>query len=287
MKKLYVVATPIGNARDLSDRAKETLTNVNAVLAEDTRVTAKLLFMLKIKKPIFSCHKFNETKVSETLEELFVKFETLALVCDAGTPGISDPGAIIVAETRKLGINIETIPGASAVVSAMSLAGINKTEFAFLGFFPRTNKEQLELCKNISENFVTTFVLYESPLRIINTLKVISENIKNINKICVFNDLTKQFERHYCGDIKSVLAEMEANPNVTMGEYVFVLDLNKAEKKQAEQLSLEGLLVDHVVKNGVSIKTAIKNLSAEGYNKNDLYKASLNLKNFNQQKNTE
>ena len=278
MKKLYVVATPIGNVRDLSERARETLTNVNAVLAEDTRVTAKLLFMLKIKKPTFSCHKFNETKVSETLGELFEKFETLALVCDAGTPGISDPGAIVVAEAQKLNVEIETIPGASAVVSAMSLAGINKTEFAFLGFFPRTNKEQVDLCKKISENFVTTFVLYESPLRIVNTLKVIKENVANINKVCVFNDLTKQFERHYVGTLENVIAEMECNPNVTMGEYVFVLDLNKTEKKQAEQISLEGLIVDYVSKNNVSIKEAIKNLSQAGHNKNDLYKASLAIK---------
>lgn len=285
MKKLYIVATPIGNARDLSERARDVLTNVNAVLAEDTRVTAKLLFMLKIKKPTFSCHKFNETKVSETIGNLFEKFETIALVCDAGTPGISDPGAIIVAEARKIGVQIEVIPGASAVVSAMSLAGINKTEFAFLGFFPRTNKDQLELCKKLSENFVTTFVLYESPLRIVNTLKVISENVKNINKVCVFNDLTKQFERHYCGNIESVISEMESNPNVTMGEYVFVLDLKRAETKQKEQVSLEGLIVDYVVKNNSTIKDAIKNLSMLGFNKNELYKASLNLKNIMGQKN--
>jgi len=258
LKKLYVLATPIGNFLDLSEHARDVLSNVEAVLAEDTRVAAKLLFKLNIKKPIFSCHKFNETKVSESLNEVLEKYSSVALVSDAGTPAISDPGAIIVEKAQQLNIRIEAVPGASAVVTALSLSGINKTEFAFLGFFPRGKKEQENLCDEIAKNFITTFVLYESPLRIINTLEIIKSKITNINKVCVFNDLTKEYERHYIGSIDKVLEELKNNENANLGEYVFVLDLVKQVKTKSITMSLESLIVDFIIKNNSTIKMLLK-----------------------------
>lgn len=278
MKNLYVVATPIGNLKDISLRAKEVLDSVDAVLAEDTRVTSKLLFNLNIKKTLISCHKFNELKVGDSLEELFKKYSNLVLVSDAGTPAVSDPGAIIVQKARELGINIVALPGPSAVITALSLAGINKTEFAFLGFFPRSKGEQIKLIKTISKSIITTFVFYESPLRLIETLEVIKRELFNLNSIYVFNDLTKEYEKHYVGSIDCVLQMLKNNQNATLGEYVVVLNLNKI-KEQAEEISLEARLVDYCVKNNSPLKTAIKELSIKGYNKNNLYKASLNLKN--------
>jgi len=280
VKKLYVLATPIGNFLDLSERAKQVLSLTEAVLAEDTRVTSKLLFKLGLKKPIYSCYKFNETKVSENIGELFDKYNTLVLVSDAGTPAISDPGAIVVKKARELGIIVEAIPGASAVVTSLSLAGVNKTEFAFVGFFPRVNKEKNELIKNMQQNFISTFVFYESPKRIVETIEFVKNNLENINQICVFNDLTKEYEKHYVGNISKVLKELKENENVELGEYVVVLDLNKMSKQEQLQLSLEALIIDYVKKNNSSLKTAVSELTKLGLNKNDLYKASLNLKNI-------
>ncbi len=285
-KKLYVVATPIGNIADLSERAKQTLKIVDAVLAEDTRVSSKLLFMLGIKKPMFSCHKFNEMGVSDELKNLFERFDSLALVSDAGTPGVSDPGAIIVARARELGVSIEALPGASAVVTALSLAGINKTEFAFLGFFPRTAGDKTKFIKKIESatKTVSTFIIYESPQRIIETVKMLGAELnKKINKLCVFNDLTKQFERHYIGSAKVVANELEQNPNVNKGEYVIVLDLNEhldeAELDNGAP-SLEAIIIDYIAKNNCTAKDAISALTKQGFKKNELYKASLNLKNL-------
>ena len=284
-KKLYVVATPIGNIGDLSERAKQTLINVDAVLAEDTRVSSKLLFMLGIKKPMFSCHKFNEMGVGDELKNLYERFDSLALVSDAGTPGVSDPGAIIVARARELGVLVEAIPGASAVVTALSLSGINKTEFAFMGFFPRANGDKTKFIKKIenASGAVSTFIIYESPQRIVETVKTLGESLnKKINKLCVFNDLTKQFERHYVGGGKAVLNALEKNPNVNKGEYVIVLDLNAQALNEQDNTApaLEAVLIDYIVKNNCTIKDAITMLTKQGYKKNDLYKASLNFKSL-------
>lgn len=275
-KSLTVVATPIGNLKDFSLRAIETLQNADLILCEDTRSSLPLLNHYEIKKPLKSYHKFNELEVCENLEELFNTYSNIALISDAGTPGFSDPGYAVVNKAYNLGVKVSSIPGACAFITAYSMCGIQNTNFTFLGFLPKNKKEQVDLFKNLVNLPFKLFGFYESPLRIIESLK----NLETINTktVCVFNDLTKMFERVYRGSLNEVINQLEENPNTKKGEYCVIFEVENQEKQEKEQpLCLEALIAHEVFTKNITIKDAIKNLSKD-YSKNDLYKASLNLK---------
>lgn len=278
---LYIVATPIGNLSDMTKRGVEVLEKVDFILCEDTRTSSHLLNSFGIKNKLISYHKFNEEKRSEEVIQLLKNGHDIALITDAGTPCISDPGSILVRDCIKNKIEVYSLPGASAFVTALTLSGLSISNFAFYGFLERKNNSQKEHLQKIEENDIETVVFYESPKRIIETI----QNIKEVMKdpyIIVLNDLTKKFEKKYYGQSSLVLEELLKNANHELGEYVIVVLKNKKQDvKNEEDISLEALLMDKVVKEKCTMKEAIQILANEyknTYSKKEIYNASLNIK---------
>ena len=280
MGTLYIVGTPIGNLSDMSERAIQTLENVDYVACEDTRVSINLLRHFGINKKLVSYHKFNEKGKSNRIIDDLKSGVSVALVSDAGCPCISDPGSILVNEAILNGIEVIAIPGPSAVITSLMVSGMDTTSFTFYGFLERENKkitESLEKIKNDSSNIA---VIYESPKRIIKTLEKIKEVLDN-PKVCLCNDLTKKFEKKYYGLINEVIDELNNNPNHELGEYVLLIEKNVVDKenKNAFDVGIEGLIVDEMIKNNCTMKDAVKIVSEKyHYNKNIVYDASLKVK---------
>lgn len=281
MGTLYVVATPIGNLSDLSKRAIDTLTSADYILAEDTRQTIKLLNHFKIKNKMVSYHKYNESKRSlEVIEDLKIG-KNIALVSDAGTPCISDPGYILVKRAREEGIEVIGVPGPSAAVTALSISGLDTSSFTFYGFVPIINKDKKELFEEIKRSNIKTKVLYESPKRIVKLLEDINKEIPGC-VVCVCSELTKIHESCIYGKIDEVLNTMIENKDNTKGEYVILLSNEPANEVKENNISIESLLIDIVVKNNCSLKDAVNILNKENkdISKKEIYNASLNLKNI-------
>ena len=284
MQTLYIVATPIGNLSDLSSRALEVLESVDLIAAEDTRRTVKLLNHFEIRTPLVSYHKFNETEKGESLiEKMKGEGIDIAVVSDAGTPGISDPGSKIVRLARQAGLPVVPVPGASSVVTALSAAGFDATEFTFLGFYPREKKQREQVKENIMRSGIRCFVVFESPNRILNTLEEFQTAFPQA-QAAVFNDITKLHEQCYYGQINQVLEELCGNESREKGEYTIVLYIPPQEKREkdqaAQRLSTEAALVDCMVKEQLSLKAAVKRLSEldRELSKNEIYQAGLRLK---------
>lgn len=272
--ELVIISTPIGNLKDITKRAIEELASCDVLLVEDPHVSLKLLNHFGIKKTLISYQKFNEDKVCEKAKELFEKYQKIGLISDAGTPAICDPGSKIVKEARALGVKITACVGACALAGAVSLSGEDNSDFVFLGFFPRESKEQKELLNKIYFGFYNHYVFYESPKRILKTLKLFDENF--VKELRVFNDLTKLHEKQYVGSLNEVIESLQTNPNFEMGEYVVSINV-MPQKQQLNTFSIEGELVQLLVK-GISVKEAIEVLSKKGHNKNDLKKIAIKLK---------
>lgn len=280
MGKLYVVATPIGNLNDVSFRQIETLKNVNLILCEDTRQSIKLLNHYDIKNKLISYHKFNEeSKSSKIINEIKGKNIDVALISDAGTPLISDPGYVITKLARENGIEVIGVPGPSAVITALSVSGFEINSFTYYGFFPRESKDKKELIKKINKSDVELFVFYESPKRIKDTLNYLKENINNL-EILLCSDLTKLHEKHYYGSIEKVINELNKNPNSELGEYTFVIKKHNIITEDGN-ISIEAMLVDIIIKENINLKDAINILKERtNLSKKDIYNASLNLKKY-------
>lgn len=279
MGSLFVVATPIGNLADISKRAIETLENVDIILCEDTRHSLKLLNYYNIKNKLISYHKFNEVERSSSVIEKLKNGLDIAIITDAGTPCVSDPGYVLIKKAKEEGIEVIGVGGISALVTALSVSGINSDTFTFYGFFPRENKDKKSVINEILESKIRTYIFYESPKRIIKTLKYIYENLGDV-LISVSSDLTKIHEKNYYGRLSNVLKIMESNPNIELGEYVFIIENDIVRESVINNdISIEALLIDVVVKNNFSIKDGIDYLSKNSnYSKKDIYNASLNLK---------
>ena len=278
---LYVVATPIGNLNDMTPRAIETLKNVDLIAAEDTRNTMKLLQHFDIHTPQTANHKFNERQAVDRLVNELLSGKNIAVVSDAGTPCVNDPGFILVEAASKAGIRVIGVSGACAAVTAVSASGLPSDTFHFMGFFPRENKDTRLLFDYIKNTIKDLYIFYESPKRILDTLKDIEKELPD-SKICLCNDMTKAHERIYRGNPSDVIAELLANPNAEKGEYALLVYYEPNTSKEPEEsLSLEALLVDEMVKNGISAKEAIANLTASKKTtagKKEIYAASLRLK---------
>lgn len=222
MSKLYIVATPIGNLSDITFRAIDVLKNVDLILCEDTRVSRKLLDYYGITTKVISYHQHsNDRKINSLLEKLKSGLN-LALITDAGTPGISDPGNKLIADViTSMGDNCEVIPipGASAVISALSISGLPTDKFLFLGFIPH-KKGRETLFKNI-EASTETIVFYESTHRIIKTLESLDKLLSDNRSVVVCRELTKKFETVYRGKINEVLNNLKGDN--TKGEFVVVI----------------------------------------------------------------
>jgi 16S rRNA (cytidine1402-2'-O)-methyltransferase len=220
MSKLYIVATPIGNLKDITIRALHVLANVDLILCEDTRVTKKLLNHYNINTPVESYHQHSKIKKIDKIVNLLKKGKNLALVSDSGTPGISDPGnKLIKVINDKLSIiNIIPVPGSNAVATIASISGFSMDKFVFLGFPPHKKGRQ-KFFKEITESKYPV-VIYESPYRIIKTLKELSM-INDQLSIVVGRELTKKFETIYRGDIKEIISELSKRR--VKGEFVIVI----------------------------------------------------------------
>jgi len=227
MSNLYIVGTPIGNLKDISIRALEVLKGVDLILCEDTRVTQKLLNHFEIKTKTLSYHQHSKLKKVKYILNLLEQGKNLALVSDAGTPGISDPGNKLVEEAVKLlndQVKVIPIPGASALTSAVSISGFQMDKFSFLGFPPQKRKRKKFFQEVVNSKYPV--VLYESPYRILKTLDEISM-INNKLSVVVCRELTKKFETTYKGTIEQVIEEMK-NPQPgekIKGEFVIIINL--------------------------------------------------------------
>jgi 16S rRNA (cytidine1402-2'-O)-methyltransferase len=225
MASLFVVATPIGNLEDITLRALRTLKSVDAVFCEDTRVTAKLLAKYEISKPLVRCDEKAELKAIERVRELLEDGKDAALVSDAGTPGISDPGARLVAAVRTAGFSVVPIPGPSAVTAALSVAGLSTHEFLFLGFLPHKKGRQTAL-RHISKE-TRPVVLYESPHRIEKLMSELS-GVAPYRRILLFRELTKMFEEFLVGTPHELWARLETDGSAR-GEFVVIIEPSQEE----------------------------------------------------------
>ena len=221
--RLYLVATPIGNLEDITLRALKVLEKVDVIAAEDTRHTLKLLNFYAITKPLISYHRHNEEVKSDVLIDKLKNGENIALVTDAGTPGISDPGEEIVKKAIENNIEIIPIPGACALINALICSGFNTKEFIFYGFLPINKK-----LRTTKQN--KTIILYEAPHKLLKTLNDILENIGDINCILA-KEITKIHEEYIRGKISELISRKEE----IKGEYVILLDLNDNEQEDCSK----------------------------------------------------
>jgi 16S rRNA (cytidine1402-2'-O)-methyltransferase len=227
MATLYLVSTPIGNLGDLSARASETLGSVTRVLAEDTRRTRILLNHLGLRTPLVSLHSHNEASRQELALDWLAAGENLALVSDAGTPLVSDPGHRLVAAVAEAGYPVVPVPGPSAVLAALAVSGFPGDRFSFLGFPPRKGAERNELLQRLATSRETT-VLFESPERVRGLLKSLSEECGSERRVVVAREMTKLHEEFVRGSLAQVAAHFQAHP--PRGEFVIVVSPAPARK---------------------------------------------------------
>ncbi|MDR2571407.1 MAG: 16S rRNA (cytidine(1402)-2'-O)-methyltransferase [Oscillospiraceae bacterium] len=280
---LYIVATPIGNAEDITDRARRILCEVDVVAAEDTRCTKKLFNILGIQNKTISNHKFNEKHQTEYLLSELESGRNVALVSDAGTPCISDPGGIIVKAAAEQGVNVVAVCGASSVITALSVCGFCFDSYAFYGFFPRTVSEIKKTINTARKDNIDVSVFFESPKRIKKTLQILADEVPDA-ELCLCNDLTKMYERIYRGKATDILDELNSNPSAEKGEYTLVVSLGKAKEDAIHNnraQTLEAMLIDYIVINGGTLKDAVAALAQMhkgNITKKDFYTASLHLR---------
>ena len=219
MAKLYVVPTPIGNLEDITLRAINVLREVDFILAEDTRTTSVLLRHLGIEKPMHSHHKFNEHATVGRVAEAIAAGRDVALVSDAGTPGISDPGFLLVRKCVEEGIDVETLPGATALIPAVVQSGFPCDRFCFEGFLPQKKGRLKRLTELATEP--RTLVLYESPYRVVKCLEQIAEVMGAERRVAVVREITKRFEQTVRGTVAEVIAHFKEHE--PKGEFVIVV----------------------------------------------------------------
>ncbi len=273
--KLYLCATPIGNLEDITFRVIETLKSVDLVAAEDTRHTLKLLNHFDIKAKLTSYHEYNKFEKADELVVKLLAGENIALVTDAGTPGISDPGEELVKKCYEAGIEVTSLPGASAVTVALSMCGLSSRRFVFEGFLPSDKKEHKEALERIKDE-TRTIVIYEAPHRILRTLKELSETLGD-RRIRICRELTKIHETVMALTLEEAVRWFEENE--PKGEMVVVIEGKDPKEIQAEkekswqEMSLEEH-VAYYVEQGSDEKEAMKLVAKDrGISKRDVYDA--------------
>ena len=273
---LYVVVTPIGNLRDISLRALDVLASVDMIAAEHIHVTRHLLASHLITAKLIAMHQHNEAAVAEKIISLLAVEKTVALVTDAGTPGISDPGAILVNQVRMQGYQVVPIPGANAAICALSAAGISNPHFLFYGFLPNKSagrKRELETLKPLS----CTLVFYEAPHRILECVEDLIRVFGTHRQLTIARELSKIFETIHVCKLGDSFAWLQADSNQQKGEFVLLLSgadvICKSEISDESRRILVLLLKDLPLKHAVKLATDIT-----GENKNKLYKIALSLK---------
>ncbi len=269
---LYVVPTPIGNLADITERALETLKNVNFIAAEDTRVSGKLMSLYNIQTSFVSYHEHNKAQAGERIAERLLSGESCAIVTDAGTPAISDPGEDLVALCRKKGINVVPLPGASAFVTALSGSGMPSRRFCFEGFLPPDKSERRDIL-DYYKNEKRTVIFYEAPHRVLETAKELYKALGD-RKVCVCREMTKLNEEIRDFTLSELVTYLEENQ--PRGEYVLIVGGAKRDEKPFfEDMSVE----EHVSfyeNQGLSRMDAIKSCARDRrVPKNEIYKQLL------------
>jgi 16S rRNA (cytidine1402-2'-O)-methyltransferase len=266
---LYIVATPIGNLQDFSPRAQLTLNQVKLIAAEDTRHSRHLLNHFGITTPLQALHQHNEHHKSRTLLELLINGEDIALISDAGTPLISDPGRYLIEIAHAAQIKIVPIPGASALISALSVAGFSADSFIFEGFLPAKKIARQQHLKSLQTES-RTLVFYEAPHRILDCLNDIAEIFSETREAVLVKELSKIFETVYRDKLSGILTWLNTKPERQKGE--FVLIIQGAPPPENQELSTETKRIFNLLRKELSIKTAAK-LTSEitGESKNSLY----------------
>ncbi len=272
--KLFIVATPIGNLDDFSLRAIEVLKAVDLVAAEDTRHSKKLLQHYQIDTPMVSYHDFSDLTETLKLIELLQAGKSIALISDAGTPLISDPGYRLVSEARSADIPVLPIPGASALTAALSVSGLPTDRFSFEGFLPAKQVARVKKLQ-LLELDSRTLVFYESPHRIQASLADMTAVFGESRKTFVGRELTKKFESHFLGDLQQCLQWVEADANNQKGEFVIVVAGNDDDKDEDSKLQ-QAMAIVHTLSADLSMKRAVA-LASEitGTRKNLLYDKAL------------
>lgn len=278
---LYIVATPIGNLGDMSPRAVDTLKSVDLIAAEDTRHTIKLLNHFQIHTPLTSLHEHNEPAKGQLLvNRMLEEGINMALVTDAGTPAVSDPGAVFVQLAARSGIEVLAVPGPSAAIAALSVSGFDRQSFTFYGFLSRKASELLEQLRHMAGKDEIA-ILHESPMRIKKLMEAVIEALGDV-PVSLSCDITKLHELTLRGSASQVLKALNSNDKAEKGEYVLVLDLFGLEgvKEAArEELALEARLF-HWLLAGDDMRSACARLTEAGERKNAVYAASLKLKDM-------
>ena len=279
---LYIVATPIGNSRDMSPRGKAILEECDMIAAEDTRRSMVLLNKLGIRNRLVSNHKFNEYgKAKYFINELSAG-KSVAVITDAGTPCISDPGNELIKAAVEAGIRVVGVPGCCAAVTALSVSGFDLSSFLFFGFFPRENADRKKLLEKIRRADTRTFAFYESPLRIMSLVDFFIDSEADI-RMCLCNDLTKLHELCFRGTPQEVKEQLLAKGNYEKGEYCIIIEISEAYAftKTEHTVSPEAMIMDAMVSGGRNLKDAVAAVLADpnnSYSKNELKAASINMK---------
>lgn len=271
---LYLCATPIGNLEDMTFRVIRTLKEVDLIAAEDTRNSIKLLNHFEIQTPMTSYHEFNKYEKGRKLVEKLLEGQNIALITDAGTPGISDPGEELVQMCYEAGVPVTSLPGAVACVTALTLSGMSTRRFAFEAFLP-TDKKEREAVLQEMESETRTIVMYEAPHRLVKTLKLLAERLGSERKITVCRELTKRHETAFRSTIAEAMAYYEAND--PKGECVLVIEGRSREEMRMEaqarweEMSVEEHM-EHYLSQGIGKKDAMKMVAKDrGVPKREIY----------------
>ena len=263
---LYLVATPIGNLEDMTFRAVRVLKEADLIAAEDTRNSIKLLNHFEIRTPMTSYHEFNKYDKADRLIEKLSEGQTVALITDAGTPGISDPGEVLVEKCYEAGITVIPVPGACAAVNALIASGQPTRRFAFEAFLPADKKERRAVIQEL-KNETRTIVLYEAPHRLVKTLKELRENLGD-RELTLCKELTKKHESFARTTLGEAISAFEDEDNAPRGEYVLVIKGKSEETIEAEKAAAwENISVtEHVemyITGGMTKKDAIKQVALD------------------------
>lgn len=275
---LYLCATPIGNLEDITYRVLRILKEVDLIAAEDTRNSIKLLNHFDIKTPMTSYHEYNKVEKAKVLVEKMLNGTTVALITDAGTPGISDPGEELVRQCHEAGVKVTSLPGPAACITALTMSGRATRRFAFEAFLPSDKQERREILSEL-ENETRTIILYEAPHRLLKTLKELMEVLGQDRKLTICKELTKRYENTFLTTVGEAAAFYEENE--PRGEYVLVIEgKSRKEIKSEQQAQWEAMSVEaHVemyIKQGMDKKEAMKAAAKDrGVSKRDIYQALL------------
>lgn len=269
---LYIVATPIGNYEDITLRALNVLKLVDYIACEDTRHTGVLLKHYEIKKPLFAYHKFNEMDKSEYILELLANGKSVAIVSDAGSPGISDPGVIAARAAREAGCTVTAIPGATAFVTSLMASGINLSNFAFIGFAPQKDAKRKKFLEEY-KLYAMPLIFYEAPHRLLAFLKTALE-VFGDKEIFISRELTKIYEENISMSIKDSIEYFTLKE--PRGEFVITI-INEINASEDEDIDIHEE-ARNLLDEGLSIKDGANKLKELGFKKNDAYKALIDIK---------